>query len=482
MTAAGSTKTQGPDVSRMPWKTLLAILLVYLLGAAGRSGNADVELMLAQSRAFLAGQVHLLPGAADGRGPEGVGGFHYSHFGIVCPLLWTPFLIVGRVLAAVIGRLPQNAWEEFVVSFSPAFVAAGTLALLARFWLDAGTSQKRTRVGLWIFGIASMLWPYSKIICSDLVMAFLILAGVLLAKRNTCVRGPMLAGLMWGLAFLTRKQLVTVLPALLAWIGWLAWDRSAGDARSERIKTVLLRTAITSGVFLVAVMFKLWWNHVRFGDWRSEPYPGSDGWVMPTASEYLSRVGGQLFNSGRGQIWFNAVVFAVALVSLKEWWRRGRDTLLLFLACSAGTIAFFALMTFWGGGISFGPRLQLLIVPLGALGWAYLPETLGAGRRLMIVSGAIVSLIAVTPGVFVDPVSIDKHHELLWNRRGSMIFAGWAEMRAVFGLGRPKLPEGLPSSAYLLETHPPFQHPDLWWVHAATMLRPKPPAKADQSQ
>jgi hypothetical protein len=92
-----------------------------------------------------------------------------------------------------------------------------------------------------------------------------------------------------------------------------------------------------------------------------------------------------------------------------------------------------------------------------------------------------MSLVAVTPGVFVDPLSIDKHHEWLWNRRGPMFLAGWAEMRAVFGYGRPRLPEGLRASAYTLETHPPLQRPDLWWIHAAAVAKERSGTAGPQS-
>lgn len=55
-----SPSRSAPEASpgRLPWRTLALIGLVYLVTASGRSGNADVELMLSQSRAFLAGQVH----------------------------------------------------------------------------------------------------------------------------------------------------------------------------------------------------------------------------------------------------------------------------------------------------------------------------------------------------------------------------------------------------------------------------------------
>jgi hypothetical protein len=90
---------------------------------------------------------------------------------------------------------------------------------------------------------------------------------------------------------------------------------------------------------------------------------------------------------------------------------------------------------------------------------------------MLLAVGAAVTLVAATPGLFVDPLCIDKHHEWLRNRRGPMFLAGWAEVRAVFGFGRPRLPEGLPASAYTLETHPPFQRPDLWWLHLISYRR-----------
>ena len=74
--------TPGTSPGRFPWRTLALIGLIYLATVSGRSSNSDVELMLAQSRAFLAGQVHLLPGAADGRGSPGLEGFLYCHYGI----------------------------------------------------------------------------------------------------------------------------------------------------------------------------------------------------------------------------------------------------------------------------------------------------------------------------------------------------------------------------------------------------------------
>jgi hypothetical protein len=319
------------------------LFLVYCAGASGRNGGVDASVVLAQSRAFLDGRISLHPGAVGGLGAEGLDGLKYSHFGVGCSLLWIPFILVGRLLGSVFGRLPIQQWEDFVVSFSPAFVACATLLLLARAWLDAGASAARVRAGIWLFGFASMLWPYSKLLGSDLVMAALILAGVVVARGTPALRGVALAGLFWGLAFLTRKQLVSVTPALFGWIAWLGWERARAAGKTSGLRSAAVHLGTATAGYLPAVGLKLAWNRVRFGGWLVEPYPGSEGWVPPTGQEYLARVAGQLFDTGRGQVWFNAILVAVFLSAARRWWRHGRDTLLLFLACSVGTVAFFAL-------------------------------------------------------------------------------------------------------------------------------------------
>jgi hypothetical protein len=472
-----SPSTPGIPAGRFPWRTLAFIGLIYLVTASGRSSNADVELMLAQSRAFMAGQIHLLPDAAGGRGSPGLEGFLYCHYGIGASLFWVPFLGAGRLLAHLVGRLPVNAWEELMVSFSPALVAVAVLAVLARIWIHSGTPDRRVRSGLWLFGLGTLLWPYSKLIGSDLLMALFLMAGIATADRNPGPGGRILAGLFWAAAFLTRKQMISVLPCLILWTAWLGWRGSAGAAESHAPR---FRQALKAGTqalipILGAVAFKLWWNRARFGGWLVEPYPGSDNWTVPTVAEFAGRLSGQLVDGGRGQLWFNGFGLMVALLALTTWWRRRRSTLLVAVGCGLSTWLFFGLMAFWPGGVSFGPRLQLLLTPLCAIAWAYLPVSLSLARRILLGAALGVTLLVGLPGVFVDPVAIEKHREWILEPGRPQWLAGWGEMRAVFGLGRPKMVPGLDPSAYTLEKHPTFQNPDLWWWHAAKVLR-RPPA------
>jgi hypothetical protein len=475
----------GRDSTRkggVPWGIIAVLLLVYCVGASGRNGNADAEIMLAQTRALMAGQIAFLPGDANGRGTEGVGGMLYSNFGVGGSVAWIPFVAAGRFVGGIVGRQPIERWEEFAVSFCPPVLAAALLALLARMWLSQGASASRVRSGLWLFGFASLIWPYSKLIGSDLMMAILLLLGIHVADRIRSSRGFVLAGLIWGAAYLTRKQLVSISPALLAWICWLGWSRSQAVDPSRRWRDAAFAGATASVGLVAAGLFKLWWNHARYGGWLTEPYPGTEGWTLPTPFEFLQRIWWQFTSTERGQLWFNSVGIVVLALGCRRWWQRSRDTLLLVLACIAGTLAFFGLMPFWRGGVCFGPRLQFLIAPLCALGWSHIPEMLEKRHRRLLGIGVAVSLVVNIPGLFVDPLCIDKHHEWLWKGRGPVFLAGWAEMRAAFGLGRPRLPEGLPASAYTLEKHPPFQRPDFWWVHAAAVSRERRDAPESKSQ
>jgi hypothetical protein len=456
---------------RIPWLTLTLILGLHLLGASGRSSNADVELMLGQARGFLAGHIHLPEGAADSRGSVGVGGHLYSHFGAVAPILWTPFLAVGRGLAHVVGRMPLNAWEEFTVSFAPALTLAAVLAGLARWWLDAGVSMTRVKAGLWVFGFASLLWPYSKLLGSDLIMALFLLLGMLAWRRHRSSRDALLAGVLWGLAYLTRKQFVTLIPWFTLWVAWETTTENAFKAALSRWRTAVEKLFAVMLGFLPAIGLKLVWNKARFGGWLDEPYPGAEKAFSLTWKDWVDRVIEELLEERRGHVYFNILLIVLLGLVTSHWWRRERSTCALVYVCGGVTIAFLALFDFWSGGTSFGPRLALFMVPLVALGWAWLPERLPRWQAIVLALGIAANAMTVTPGVVCDPLAIDKRAQWQTHPRAPGFIPGWREIFTVTTGRRPPLPPGLDPSAYTLETHAPWQVPDFWWVHAWQVLR-----------
>ena len=144
---------------------------------------------------------------------------------------------------------------------------------------------------------------------------------------------------------------------------------------------------------------------------------------------------GLLFSPNRGLIVFSPVVL-IAFAGMAAAWRARRTT--PALACSVAAVVQIAAYSFysvWWGGHTFGPRYLLdvlpLLVPAGALGAA------AAGRRPFTAAAALaavaVSIVISATGAFcypaerwnTDPMSVDTHHERLWDWRDLQIVRCW---------------------------------------------------------
>jgi hypothetical protein len=223
--------------------------------------------------------------------------------------------------------------------------------------------------------------------------------------------------------------------------------------------------------FAPGLLLQLAWNHIRYGHPLSDPTPNAEQVTLPDWQQFRERLFGQLLSSGRGMALFHLAPAVVICLAFREWWRRAHDLVVLWIGCTAATLLFFTLFDFWHGGTSYGPRYTLALLALGATAWGHLPERPTPAARTALAAAAVAGFLTMVPGVLVDPVCIDMHHQWLMEYRRPWLAAGWAEVRAVTTGTRPKLPPGLPASAYTLETHPQFQVPDLWWCHLVHRLR-----------
>jgi hypothetical protein len=130
--------------------------------------------------------------------------------------------------------------------------------------------------------------------------------------------------------------------------------------------------------------------------------------------------------------------------------------------------AFLSQYWFWGGGLCFGSRYLLFLIPFFALGLAYLPPTTGWMR------GGLVSLAAVgggvqLAGILVDPLAVAWRARYVDSgpRVTTRLYAG--EIRRVLGGGPPAVSPEARGSAYVV--HPAFQVPDFWWSHLIYEIR-----------
>lgn len=454
----------------MPWFHLASIALLFLATAEGRIGNFDSSVMLEQSRSMLLGKLSI---PIEGMSAVGVDGLRFSQYGILTSLVWIPFVLLGRLIHAVGVPLSREGCEEFMVSFCAPLVMATTLTALADVWRRLGAERQSMVRGLWILALGTMLWTYAKLPSSDALMALAILMVLrewLLPRTNqTEIR----AGIWLGLALLSRKQAVVIIPViLLLWTLWRAKADAGGPLRS--VLSSARGFAIPLGA-TAAVL--LWYNWARFGSPFLERYPGStlqpvtlDSWVHTLVNLCVS--------SRAGILWYAAPAVVAMAIGARSLYLRSPFLGVSTAALLGSHLAFLACLPYWHGGVAAGPRLFLFGVVLLALPLGILPFRLSPTMAVSLWLAFGLGIAVTVPCVLTDPLSAHSRLELEKTNR-NFLSARYKELMIV--LGSSERPAQHRQVAELM--HPPFQVPNVWWAQVLRELRarrdPNHRSKAD---
>lgn len=442
---------------RRCWRVHPALWLVwclYLLSASGRVGNQDVEITLSMSRVMLEGKV-ALPTRMSGS-VRGTDGIRTSPYGVGHSLYLMPYLGVGRAAAKVVPKLPAAMWEEFVVSFSNVPVIGGLMAYLVAAWRRMGATEARVAVGVGLFGLCSMLWPYAKLPFSDSLMALAVFGAWYHWTQGSARKEPLLGGLWLGVALVSRRQADAVVPILVLMAGVDAWRRGG-----------LWRLGWLSVGLLPAVAMRLGYNLARFGNVFLEKHPGMAGVREVTQSDPGPQLWEVLFSSSYGFLPYNVVPLAVLVAGFAGFWRHRRHDAVMVLILLAGGIGFLSLMRF-GSGVSFGSRYLLYTVAFMGLAWPWISWPQPAWVRWVWVPVVAVSLWLMAAGAALDPVPV-----MYRVRTAKAPLQQWKGFYGEWGRvlstdGRSDLPELESNSIW---QHDAFRRPDFWWCHLVARFR-----------
>lgn len=445
--------------------TLWLLWMIYVLTASGRVGNQDVEVTLGMSRAMLEGRVELpekMAGSVQGRG-----GIWTSPYGVGHSLYLTPYLALGRAAAKLVPKLPVVMWEEFVVSFSNVPVIAGLMAYLVAAWRRVGATEARVAVGVGLFGLCSMLWPYAKLPFSDSLLALSVFAAWFHWTHGAVPKGALTGGVWLGAALVSRRQADAVVPILVLLAGVDTWRR--GNA--GRMGWLFLG-------LVPAVALRLAFNWARFGDVFLEQHPGLVGVGEVVRSEPAARLWEVLFSSSYGFLPYNLVPLAVLVAGMAGLCRHRRNDAIVALAMLVGGIGFLSLMRF-GSGVSFGSRYLLFTVAFLGLAWPFVPRP-GPGWMWWAWGPVFAgSLWLMAGGATLDSVPVMFRVKLASQplRQWKGFYGEWG--RVLSTSGRSDLPE-LESNP--IWHHDAFRRPDFWWCHLAARVRASGLVSGGQAQ
>lgn len=258
-------------------------------------------------------------------------------------------------------------------------------------------SQKISVILALLLGLTTMLWAYSQTSLNSVPATFFNLLGFFFFikfLKNGLPKNLVFCGLSYGLAFLTREDVVIFVVILFVFL--LHYLRNERE-KLKKLSSFVLPLAAAYGVQLII-------NFVRFRSVTvSSPTAtlttggGVDN-IFASHSYPLYEGGfGLLLSPGVGLFIFVPILITIFL-SFPDFYTRNKRECVLILSIVGSFLIFYGTSGFWHGLVGWGPRYLLPIIP-------FLLLPLGASiekRKSRIFKTSIVTLGAA--GMFFNLV------------------------------------------------------------------------------
>jgi hypothetical protein len=399
-----------PVTGRPGVRLFLFFLAFYYLTNAGwhKIGDENAVLMVARQIA-MKGQVgfdsKMAPEDPYGDIVQGVNRLFYFKWSLGQSLVETPLIFIHHVLWSFIhsdhsGQSVSpayNASEFLFLIFGPSAISAFGCLLLFWLALRLGFAQATGVLLALIYGLGTMIWPYSKSFMSETTLNVALLGGVYAVVSYTVTRQRwwlVLSGACVGFSVLTKPMALVVVPVLLLYL-----FAKVGPSRAARdIGTFWMIP------FMVFLVVQGWHNTIRYGNFMEFGYgQGWDrfGFCTPL---YVGLWG--LFLSPGKSFFLYTPAAALSLTSAKMFFKDRKQEACLFLGICVVYVLPHALWCLWAGDWAWGPRFLLVITPYLILPVGWVLTGWIEKRRLtrIILGGVLVASVAVQVlGVAIHP-------------------------------------------------------------------------------
>jgi len=386
----------------------LALFGIYLFTYGGYLESSDSVSMYAVAESIAKrGEFDTGPfiwdrwtaGYQDAQGDFGADGDIYSKKGLGSPLAAAPL-----TWAAL--HLPGLGLIHTTYLFNPV-VTALTAMVLCLYVLRLGYGRDIALFSGGIYGLATIAWPYTRTFYSEPFTGLLLILTAYFALAFHQQRSLLYllgSGLAIGWAAVTRLTNLILLPIFVIYaLGPMLWHmrQSSCAAAKQRVgvssatppaqsggrqatvapwRAILSAAAVlcvTIGASLLVIGL---YNCVRFNTPFRSGYAQTVGFWTPVAEGLY----GLLLSPNKGLL-FYAPALLLSVVSLPFFIKRhGREGAFLLALFLAPTVMFAKWMD-WEGGLAWGPRYLVavlpLLMPLCAPGLAWLLGRPATGPR-----------------------------------------------------------------------------------------------------
>ena len=450
-----------------------AMLVAYVSTAGGSLASTDAVVTYDVTRQLVEHRTIALSADLVGnQAYRGSDGQYYSPFGILQAVWNVPFYLAGRVAYALLPghRMGLEMMTKAAVAIGNACTAALAVWLVWRTAAAAGSSARGALGAALVAGFCTSLWPYSKFGFNVPLSAVLIVAIAyysLEGARWGRTSAVWMAGMMCGLALLTRHEFgLAALPSVVL----LGWYRRRALARTLAWWTF----GAAPGACLWAL-----YNALRYGSPIETGYLRDQ--TLGLGGSLVDGLWGQIASPGASVFIYSPVMIMAAFAL---WSIRKRDPALAWLAGGTTVIftLFYAQLESWAGGRSYGPRYLVPFMPLACVALAVWMSHCGRKARLACFAVILISGAVQIPGVLVDFAKVRVN----FAREGNVIYEArmheWSASPLALNLGASI--EAVPRVArhmLSIEPRPPVTRAsdqqarefsqqfafslDFWWVY-----------------
>ena len=373
--------------SKIHLALFLFFFSVYVLTGQGSIQSADGKIMFLLTQAMVENQsvsFSEIVSLSDTPGPQ------YSKYGLGMSVLAIPFYLFGKLLSFLLG-IEASLATQFTVSMINAMLTA--LSCLMVFRIATERFEFTLRIGLFLalgFGLSTIAWYYSEDFMSEPATTFFLLSAVYwVTGKDRATRDLLWAGTFLALAVSCRLAALVVIPGFIFY-QWMVWAESA-EKDIKQLVMDLLRPAIPVVAVLMLIMI---YNYLRFGGPLETGYEKISG-------RFLLGFFGILFSPGKSLFLFNPLTLFGCLAFM-FFLREQRKTALLFGWLVVSHLVLFSFWHSWQGGMSWGPRLMLVVLPYLILPIGFLLREHKQAVKIPVLLALVVGILIQLPSVTVN--------------------------------------------------------------------------------
>ncbi len=373
--------------SKIHLALFLFFFSVYVLTGQGSIQSADGKIMFLLTQAMVENHsvsFSEIVSLSDTPGPQ------YSKYGLGMSVLAIPFYLFGKLLSFLLG-IEASLATQFTVSMINAMLTA--LSCLMVFRIATERFEFTLRIGLFLalgFGLSTIAWYYSEDFMSEPATTFFLLSAVYwVTGKDRATRDLLWAGTFLALAVSCRLAALVVIPGFIFY-QWMVWAESA-EKDIKQLVMDLLRPAIPVVAVLMLIMI---YNYLRFGGPLETGYEKISG-------RFLLGFFGILFSPGKSLFLFNPLTLFGCLAFI-FFLREQRKTALLFGWLIVSHLVLFSFWHSWQGGMSWGPRLMLVVLPYLILPIGFLLREHKQAVKIPVLLALVVGILIQLPSVTVN--------------------------------------------------------------------------------